>query len=479
MKPELSVAIIFKNEIRCIERCLKSLAPLKERVSCEIVMADTGSTDGSRAIAEQYADVVFDFPWINDFSAARNAVLDRCSGAWALVIDCDEWLDTELDELTSFLKGSRRDTFDQVMLTIRNYASADFTSYGDSRAYRLLRLSSEPRFEGAIHESPEFAKRPRNGALERTLLHHDGYVMLNDGSEAGRAKAARNVQMLRAELEKTPDDLRRLSQFLESGGQETDYLDQLRRAVELVKAHAPEWERYGAMLLRFAVQSAYDRELPELDEWAELALMWFPTSWFTRIDTAYLLTARDFNRNDFKSSIDRGEDYLRACHELKHDAEAWHELEVGVLQRDDGDNERDIRAILAHSYLRLGQPAKALSQLRDWAWEETDARQVKNFIIALQEVRNHSDLDVMPLLLDCRGRISRPVPSEERARERMEAFGRYCTITIDDAAGVSPELLALAEKVRALLAKLPPDDPMALELKASEAYQKIAFLLEK
>ncbi len=90
--PLLSVGIIFKNEARCIERCLKSLLPLKELLSCEIVMADTGSTDGSREIAQQYADILIDFPWINDFSAARNAVMDRCSGKWYFSIDCDEWL---------------------------------------------------------------------------------------------------------------------------------------------------------------------------------------------------------------------------------------------------------------------------------------------------------------------------------------------------------------------------------------------------
>ena len=79
-KPVLSIGIIFKNEIRCLERCLKSLQSLREAVPCELVMADTGSDDGSREIAEKYADILFDFPWINDFSAARNAVMDRSAG---------------------------------------------------------------------------------------------------------------------------------------------------------------------------------------------------------------------------------------------------------------------------------------------------------------------------------------------------------------------------------------------------------------
>ena len=76
-KPLLSIGMIFKNEVRCLERCMKSLEPLRQMIPCELVMADTGSTDGSREIAERYADILIDFPWINDFAAARNAVMEQ------------------------------------------------------------------------------------------------------------------------------------------------------------------------------------------------------------------------------------------------------------------------------------------------------------------------------------------------------------------------------------------------------------------
>ena len=79
-KPLLSIGMIVKDEIRCIEKCLKALQPLREAFPCELVIADTGSTDGTREVAERYADILFDFSWIDDFAAARNAVMDRCSG---------------------------------------------------------------------------------------------------------------------------------------------------------------------------------------------------------------------------------------------------------------------------------------------------------------------------------------------------------------------------------------------------------------
>ena len=477
---ELSVAIIFKNEIRCLERCLRSLLPLKKRVSCEIVMADTGSTDGSREIAERYADVVFDFPWVNDFSAARNAVLDRCTGAWALVMDCDEWLDGDIRELTTFLRGGRKERFDQVMLTIRNYSTASLDEYGDSKLYRLLNLASEPRYVGAIHEYPEFPRKERNAEFDHTVLHHDGYVMLNDGSQAGEAKRARNIALLRAELDRSPDDLRRLMQFVESGDREPDRGEKLRHAVSLIEARRGEWERYGPPLLSYAVQLAYKHDLPELEPWGREAFELFPGSYFTRIDAAYILAAHSFEQQDFSRAARYGEEYLQARRDYAGDDKGRVETTVSILQRDDDGNERDILVVLARAYTHLGQPERALSLLSGWPWEETDGRQVKNFLVALRELRASAEtVDILPLLLDCQERIQKPVPSAERARERMSAFEALYAVTDSAPPPPSQELLQLAEKVRAILEKYPADDPAIIDLKSSAAYQKVKHLIER
>ena len=76
-KPLLSIGIIFKNDIRCLARCLESLTPLRAAIPCQLVMADTGSADGSRAVAEQYADILLDLPWVDDFAAARNFAFSK------------------------------------------------------------------------------------------------------------------------------------------------------------------------------------------------------------------------------------------------------------------------------------------------------------------------------------------------------------------------------------------------------------------
>ena len=111
-KPVLSIGMIVKNEEKKLEKCLRAVEPLRQAIDCELLIADTGSVDGTRAIAEKYADKVIDFPWVNDFSAARNAVLEIASGKWYFWLDADEYLDPDFSQLLDFLGSPEADTTD-------------------------------------------------------------------------------------------------------------------------------------------------------------------------------------------------------------------------------------------------------------------------------------------------------------------------------------------------------------------------------
>ena len=86
MNPELSLCMIVRDEIDCLDRCLASLRGTVD----EVVIVDTGSTDGTLELARGRADRLAQLPWGDDFSAARNAALDLASGEWVLVLDADE-----------------------------------------------------------------------------------------------------------------------------------------------------------------------------------------------------------------------------------------------------------------------------------------------------------------------------------------------------------------------------------------------------
>lgn len=94
---KLSVSMIVKNEEDCLENCLKSVQGAEE-----IVICDTGSTDGTIEIAKKYTDKVFtDFEWCDDFAKARNHALSKCTGDWNFSIDADHVLLTGIEQLKS------------------------------------------------------------------------------------------------------------------------------------------------------------------------------------------------------------------------------------------------------------------------------------------------------------------------------------------------------------------------------------------
>ncbi len=91
----ISATIICKNEEACIGQCLASLEGLSE-----IVLVDSGSTDGTLAIVEDFSRRGFPIqlirqPWLG-YAGQKQFALDQASEPWVLSVDADEWLDGEL-----------------------------------------------------------------------------------------------------------------------------------------------------------------------------------------------------------------------------------------------------------------------------------------------------------------------------------------------------------------------------------------------
>jgi tetratricopeptide (TPR) repeat protein len=85
---KLSFYAIVKNESKNLGCCLASVRPYVD----EMIVVDTGSTDDTVAIAQQYGAKIGYFEWCNDFAAARNYALSLVSGDWVLTLDADEEL---------------------------------------------------------------------------------------------------------------------------------------------------------------------------------------------------------------------------------------------------------------------------------------------------------------------------------------------------------------------------------------------------
>ena len=87
----LSLSMIAKNSASDLKRCLESCASAFE----EIVVVDTGSSDDTISVAKSFGAKVYDFPWIDDFAAARNFSLSKATLPYVMWLDCDDVLHKE------------------------------------------------------------------------------------------------------------------------------------------------------------------------------------------------------------------------------------------------------------------------------------------------------------------------------------------------------------------------------------------------
>ena len=146
----ISLCMIVKNEEKILERCLDSVADLVD----EIVIADTGSTDATREIARRYTEKVYDFPWTDDFSAARNFVFSRATREYIYSADADEVLSPENRERFRLLKETLLPEVEIVQMKYANQLQFN-TVYNYDEEYRpkIFKRKRDFVWEAPIHET--------------------------------------------------------------------------------------------------------------------------------------------------------------------------------------------------------------------------------------------------------------------------------------------------------------------------------------
>ena len=187
----LSVCIIAKNEEKNIRRCLESL----KSYNFEIVVVDTGSTDDTEKIAQQYTDRVYHFQWKNNFSSARNFAISKSTKTYVMSIDCDECIDyIDVKKLQNLLAERKK----QVgRIKIRNHLTKSGT--GQETTEWINRIFSKElyHYEGCIHEQVT----AMNGEEYETyqapvVILHTGYDLPENER---KQKAERNINLLQQE----------------------------------------------------------------------------------------------------------------------------------------------------------------------------------------------------------------------------------------------------------------------------------------
>ena len=191
----VTAALIVKNEEAHLDRCLSSLKGIVD----EIVVVDTGSNDRTIEIAQKHGAKIGHFEWCNDFSAARNASLERATGNWILWIDADEEF---VSSGAALIKNAvTRPHFGGFAIEIVNFTAddQDQTQYIHA-PIRLFRNLPDVRFTGRIHEQIVHGLTARGlpgATLEGARLLHYGY---RPSEMEAKGKLARTLELLQKEV---------------------------------------------------------------------------------------------------------------------------------------------------------------------------------------------------------------------------------------------------------------------------------------
>jgi tetratricopeptide (TPR) repeat protein len=223
-----SFCLIVRNEQDNLPRCLTSVAGL----GLDIVVADTGSSDGTPEIARRFGARVVDFPWCDDFAAARNETLRHARGDWIFWLDADESLDpTQRDKFRALLASLRPEPVAYVM-TQRSLGPGGTAGMRVPQV-RLFRRDPAIHWEYRVHEQLQPSLQRAGHALCWTdiVITHTGY---QDPAVHVR-KLERNLRLLRLDQADHPDDaftLYNLGVACSGLGRHAEALPLLRRSLE-------------------------------------------------------------------------------------------------------------------------------------------------------------------------------------------------------------------------------------------------------
>lgn len=191
--PYLSLCMIVKNEEDSLPVCLKSI----KNVVDEIIIVDTGSTDRTIKIAEQFGAKIYEHPWENDFAKHRNQSISYAKGDWIIILDADEELMSSSRQLIS--KAIQDINIDSIAVQIIN-SFKNRETYAMFNSVRLFKNNKKIRYEGIVHNREVGCTRTKFYPIQ--ILHH-GYCL---NEQKTKEKFKRTATLLEKQITAVPNN---------------------------------------------------------------------------------------------------------------------------------------------------------------------------------------------------------------------------------------------------------------------------------
>lgn len=168
---KISVIIPCKDEIDNIEACIASA----RRIADEILVADSGSTDGTLERARVLADRVVAREYI-DSGNFKNWAIPQAKYEWILIVDADERVTADLaSEIRERLEAN--ESYLAYSVPRRNFFLGHPLDHGDWARDRVTRLIQRDhcRYQLATDHAEIRVPRSRLGKLTSKLIHYTAW----------------------------------------------------------------------------------------------------------------------------------------------------------------------------------------------------------------------------------------------------------------------------------------------------------------
>jgi len=200
-KETISLCLIVKNEANHLADCLRPIAGLVD----EVVVVDTGSTDGTPKIAATWGAKVVHYDWQDSFADARNQSLQHATSKWIFWLDADDRVDAQNLARLRKLLGSLPSSNLAYMMKQRSILASGVASSVVIDHVRLFRKQPSVCWSYRVHEQILPALEYAKAEIVRTdiIIDHLGY----HDPRLQQRKADRNLRLLLIEMKERPSDV--------------------------------------------------------------------------------------------------------------------------------------------------------------------------------------------------------------------------------------------------------------------------------
>ena len=454
---KLSLCMIVRDNEDTIEACLDSVYPWVD----EIIIVDTGSVDRTPEICKKYGVKLFEFPWCDDFSAARNESIEFATGEWIFWMDSDDVISQEQGQrLRKLVYGPHARGIDGYVMQVHclSFVEGEITIVDHVKIFRNLPCY---RFEHRIHEQilPAIRRQGNSVAFAEIHVVHSGSMQTE---EIRKRKLERDFRILQLDIERFPDHpfvLFNLGMTYEDSGTFQQAEECLLKSIRFANEEESHLRKAWALLISCQRQQG---KMQSAIETAAQALELFPGDKEILFRRATML--QDEGR--LAEAID---DYLQVLTEPAE--KVFQSIDPGLAGYKANFN-------LALAYSELGRIEQAIAQFRIAinsspsfvsAWEELGRlfarsgqwNEVRNIIESMPvtpELRVACSI-LTGLELDANGKTSEAHSLLERTwRETrsQECLDELCRLLTER--GLHASALPLLEQLR----DLRPDDSAVL-----------------